>query len=257
MPKGYKCTQEEVIARFREVHGDKFDYSKVEYKGMTVDVCIICPIHGEFWQTPYGHLKGVGCKKCISDNKKSLIYGVGINDLTGVSLTKTYKIWSRMMQRCYSSTYLDEYPTYIGCTVCKEWETFSAFKAWAEDHANGYREGYCLDKDILVKGNKVYSPEHCVFVPNEINVLIINNKKHRGDFPLGVCKQHHRFYSNAMINGKYIGLGGYDTPEEAFQAYKTAKEAYIKEVATAYYNDGKITKRVYDALMSWIIEITD
>lgn len=59
-----KLTQEEVIARFREVHGDRYDYSKVVYKEANKKVCIICPIHGEFWQTPSHHLRGQGCPIC-------------------------------------------------------------------------------------------------------------------------------------------------------------------------------------------------
>jgi hypothetical protein len=118
-----------------------------------------------------------------------------------------------------------------------------------------------LDKDILFKGNKIYSPETCCFVPNEINVLLCKNDSKRGKMPIGV-------YERKMVNGykyvayvnntkKHFHLGTFDTPKEAFQAYKSAKEAYIKEMATQYYKDGKITERVYDALMKYEVEITD
>ena len=62
MPKS--LTRDEFIKRSREIHGDKYDYSKVVYANNTTKVCIICPVHGEFWQTPYGHMKGQGCFKC-------------------------------------------------------------------------------------------------------------------------------------------------------------------------------------------------
>ncbi len=62
---------QEFIEEARKVHGDKYDYSKVEYKNLTIKVCIICPIHGEFWQKPYNHLKGASCKKCKTDETKT------------------------------------------------------------------------------------------------------------------------------------------------------------------------------------------
>lgn len=65
-----KLTKEEFIAKSREVHGDKYDYSRVEYKGNKIKVCIICKKHGEFWQTPYAHMKGQGCPHCVGKAKK-------------------------------------------------------------------------------------------------------------------------------------------------------------------------------------------
>ena len=62
MPK--KKTREEFIQDAREKHGDKYDYSKVEYMNNHTKVCIICPDHGEFWQTPHSHTQGQGCPKC-------------------------------------------------------------------------------------------------------------------------------------------------------------------------------------------------
>ena len=59
-----KLTNEEFIKRAREIHGNKYDYSKVEYVSYHTRVCIICPIHGEFWQEPANHLCGKGCRKC-------------------------------------------------------------------------------------------------------------------------------------------------------------------------------------------------
>lgn len=59
-----RSTTEEFVKRAKEVHGEKYDYSKVEYVNNKTKVCIICPEHGEFWQDPYNHLKGVGCPVC-------------------------------------------------------------------------------------------------------------------------------------------------------------------------------------------------
>lgn len=67
--KVYKMTNEEFIEKAREVHGDKYDYSKTTYKNSETKVCIICPEHGEFWKTPYDHLKGQGCMRCAKHNR--------------------------------------------------------------------------------------------------------------------------------------------------------------------------------------------
>ena len=62
------CTTDEFIAKAKKIHGDKYDYSKVEYVNDRTKVCIICPKHGEFWQTPNHHLSGCGCPKCGIEN---------------------------------------------------------------------------------------------------------------------------------------------------------------------------------------------
>ena len=65
-----KKTKEEFIAKAKLVHGDKYDYSKVEYVGALTKVCIICPKHGEFWQEANSHLRGQGCPKCGVENHR-------------------------------------------------------------------------------------------------------------------------------------------------------------------------------------------
>jgi hypothetical protein len=120
-----------------------------------------------------------------------------------------------------------------------------------------YVDGYCLDKDILVSNNKIYSPETCCFVPKEINTIINRQKRQRGSLPIGVTKNKNKYLSQISKHKKRIILGYFDTPEDAFLAYKREKESYIKEVADDYYNKGLITKRVHDALYNWTIEITD
>lgn len=159
-----------------------------------------------------------------------------------------------MLSRCYSAGKSQKWPSYDGCSVCDEWLIFSNFRKWFDEN---YVEGYALDKDIITKGNRMYSPETCCFVPARINNIILNRKKDRGKYPIGVTKQCGRLYAYVSINGKSIRIGVFSTVVEAFDAYKEAKERYIKEVATEYYSRGEITKRVYDAMMRYKIEITD
>lgn len=65
-----KYTREEIIEKFRATHGDKYDYSKVEYTGYGNPVTIICPIHGEFKQAPFAHINGDRCKECYYDTQR-------------------------------------------------------------------------------------------------------------------------------------------------------------------------------------------
>ena len=110
------------------------------------------------------------------DNRK-LVYGVGINDadyqvnptIDGSRvMCPAYSAWHSMIERCYSEKYHDKKPTYKECYVCDEWLYFLKFKSWMEKQDYKGKE---LDKDILIQGNKVYSPETRIFVDKTINVL--------------------------------------------------------------------------------------
>ena len=251
-----KLTTAEFISKARLVHGDKYDYSKVEYIGTHTKVCVICPIHGAFLVIPCDHLHKHGCPHCAREKQKELVYGVGINDLLYTRGTPSYQAWTSMLERCYSNKYQNKKNTYLGCTVCEEWLLFSNFKKWFDNPENGYQEGYHLDKDILVKGNKIYSPNTCCIVPASINTIFTNRKKNRGIYPIGVIKRDNgRYVARACGVKRHIGV--YKTIQEAFYAYKDAKERYIKSIAEKYFQEGKITKRVYDALMKYEVEITD
>ena len=253
---GKSKTTEQFISEAKAVHGDKYDYSKVEYVNTHTKVCIICPEHGEFWSIPCDHLHKHGCPHCARECQKILVYGVGINDLLYTRGTPSYLAWTSMLERCYSQRYQGTKSTYCGCSVCDEWLIFSCFKRWFDDSENGYQEGYHLDKDIICKNNKVYSAHTCCLAPSEINSLLTNRKQHRGAYPLGVTKLKNGKYQ-ARIGEKRKSIGTFNTPEEAFNAYKDVKERYIKSVAEKYFQEGKITKKVYDALMKYEVEITD
>jgi len=112
-----------------------------------------------------------------------------------------------------------------------------------------------LDKDILVKGNKIYSPETCAFVPTVINNLFTSRVSKRGKYPIGVSVSGSRYRVTMTKDNKQYFFGAYGTPEEGFQAYKNAKETYIKEVAELWKD--KIGMRVYEALINYTVEITD
>ena len=252
MPK--KLTREEFIERCTKVHGDRYDYSGTTYINRRTPISIICKKHGAFRQIADVHMSGHGCPLCKSEANKKIVLGVGINDVSGAMRTVAWRKWESMLTRCYGIDNNGKRPTYKECTVCDEWLIFSNFKAWFEEN---YREGYYLDKDLLIRGNKIYSPHTCCFVPHKINTLILDRGRDRGVYPIGVSKQGNKFQVGVNVDGKRKYIGLYDTMEEAFDAYKQAKECHIKEVAAEYYSDGKISKQVYDALMEWEVQITD
>lgn len=164
-----------------------------------------------------------------------------------------YKKWKGMLERSYSEKYHEVRPTYKNVTVCEEWHNFQNFAVWFEEN---YIEGFELDKDILVKGNKIYSPDTCCFVPAEINLVMAYKCVKDKKYPVGVHKEKSgRFLAICTIDGKPCRLGMFDTPEEAFQVYKTEKEKYIKKIADKWKD--KISNKVYEAMYSYKVEITD
>ena len=176
--------------------------------------------------------------------------------------TKCYKVWQSMLQRCYDSKYKEKYPTYNACEVYESWHNFQNFAHWYEN--NYYEiedEVMCLDKDILFKGNKIYSPETCVFVPKNINILFTKRNKSRGNLPIGVCyhKQNRTYISACNFGDGQKYLGCYNTPQEAFEVYKQYKEKLIKEVIDSY--EGIIPEPHYSklkkAMYNYRVEISD
>jgi len=248
--------QDEFLRRATAIWGDRFDLSKVEYKNNNHKVCVVCREHGPFYITPHNFLVGQSCPKCKAEKAKRIRFGRGVNDLPCESDTPWGKIWDGMFNRCYRECDLKRHPSYRGVEICEDWWKLSHFKKWFLDN---YVEGYELDKDIIHPGSRVYSPENCCFVPRRINILLTNRARLRGKYPVGVTfrKDNGKFAASIDKDGKREFLGMHDSPEEAFLAYKTAKEEYIKEVAQDYFNKGLITERVRDALFRYKIEITD
>lgn len=262
--KGVSSDREYFIQKAKEAHGDKYNYDKVVYEKANKKVCITCNRCGkDFWQTPNSHLGGHGCecyaKEAISKAGRSeLLYGVGINDDDRYCVDENgnyypaYSAWVHMLKRCYDDKYQSTHQTYIGCYVDERWHSYKAFRLWFEDEDRGYKDGYELEKDIKVHGNKVYSPETCLIVPRFINTLFTKADKIRGNTMIGVTATKQGNYSARLAKGgEQVYLGRFATEMEAFLAYKSEKEKYIKEVADNYYNDGLIAKEVYDALYKY------
>lgn len=192
-------------------------------------------------------------KKCM----EPIMCGIGYRGSDDVDRTsESYLRWHDMLHRCYNEKFHERQPQYRGCTVCTEWLNYCNFKVWYDQ--NKVRGASLdLDKDILFKGNKIYSPETVAFVPHEINTLFVNGKKNRGDCPIGVHydKDKGKYRASMSFMCEQIKLGWFDTAEAAFARYKEYKEDFIKDMAEQYKDE--IPYKVYEAMNNWKIEIDD
>ena len=161
------------------------------------------------------------------------VFGVGINDSAKpIKGCRFYATWRNMLQRCYSESYQDKRPSYKGCSVCDEWLTFSTFRAWMEQQDH---QGKQLDKDIITPGNKLYCPDRCVFVTQEMNSLLTVTKSNKGDHPLGVSFLNHKplprpYLATIRYNNVVERVGYYADPLSAHLAWNRRKREIIIEI---------------------------
>lgn len=185
---------------------------------------------------------------------------IGVGKYTSKNCGRIYTLWVGVLRRCLG----DKHLSYKDVTICNEWLNFQNFAAWCETqpffNAKDIKgNSYHLDKDILVKGNKLYSPKYCRFVPSNINNLILSNKSARGIHPIGVSFKKGKFYSQ-ITGGRSekkstLILGYFDTAEDAFLSYKEVKELYIKDVANKWKDS--IDAEIYESLMKWCVDKED
>ena len=172
--------------------------------------------------------------------------------------TKEYTLWCNMLKRCYSDTCKKKQPTYEGCEVSNNFKSYEYFYEWCNEQIGFNNEGWHLDKDLLVKGNKVYSESTCVFIPAEVNALLTKCTNSRGEHLIGVYWYKRDKAFVARVNKSKGGrefLGYFKTELEAFNAYKTTKESFIKEQAEKYKS--QIDERAYNALMNYEVSSDD
>ena len=196
-----------------------------------------------------------------------LIQGIGFNDkkypaYIGGRATREYTTWHNMLSR-YTNTLWVKRDSYTGTTCSENFKSYSFFYEWCQ-HQQGFRgldeqgKSWHLDKDLLIKGNKVYSEDTCVFVPSRVNILLNKHSAGRGDSLIGVClcKKSNKYHARCSVGTtgqKHLGL--FVSQEEAFNVYKTFKEQFIKSVADEYKN--LIDERAYKALIKYEVCVDD
>lgn len=211
---------------------------------------------------------------CINNPYHITVYDIGIKGskypakVNGV-MTKEYDAWHHMLRRCYDIKWKEKYPCYENVTCCEEWLLYDNFYEWlhSQENFDKWYNGskWVVDKDILIKGNKLYSPKTCCLVSHDVNTLFCKRDRDRGNFPIGVYYNERidKYMAKLSMNISYERryerqLGSYPTPEDAFYlGYKPEKEKYIKQIAQEEYDKGNITKCCYIAMMNYQVEITD
>lgn len=191
-----------------------------------------------------------------------LIYGNGYNDGSRPCKKNSkhlpqYEMWRGMLRRCYSSRERDRLSAYLNCSVSENFKSYSYFYDWYSKQIKNENIKYQLDKDLLIKGNKIYSENTCSLLPLELNVLITTAKWKRGKYLIGVSfrKKENRFHVQVSVGGKNKTVGYFKDEKNAYLAYKEYKENHIKDMAEKWKDS--ISKEAYDALMNYTVEITD
>ena len=165
-----------------------------------------------------------------------------------------YQVWESMLRRVYDEKYHKRFPTYVGCSVADEWLLFSNFKAWMEKQE---WDGKSLDKDLLVRGNKVYSPDTCIFIDQRVNTFLTESTATRGDYPIGVNfrQSSGKFAASCcdITTSKRKHIGYFSCPNEAHKAWLAFKLEQAKILA-AEQTDPRVAKALIDRYQNYIIE---
>ena len=207
----------------------------------------------------------------IKNHYAPFVCGVGMSGskyptVVNGKRTKEYLAWNSMLTRCYTKTIVNNenyYSRYEKVEVCDDWLLFEKFYEWIHEQENFSKwlsgDKWEIDKDILFKGNKIYSPDTCVLVPHNINSLFIKSNKARGKYPIGVTYKTRDgvFEAQCNVNGKETYIGRFHDEYSAFLAYKKYKESLIKQIAQEEFDKCNITKECYEAMMRYEVEITD
>lgn len=189
---------------------------------------------------------GINDADYVTQKNETIGYVDGKRKLKLVWVCPYYRAWASMLNRCYSTKTQERYPTYRGCSVTDEWLTFSVFRNWmmTQDW-----EGKQLDKDLLIEGNKVYSPETCVFVTQTVNLFTTDRVNDRGEWLIGVHwdKKSSMFMSQCSnpFSKKREHLGLFTCEQEAHEAWLKRKLELAKELA-AIQTDPRVAKALID-----------
>lgn len=198
-------------------------------------------------------------KGTVKNYYKRNVYGVGYTGKGKYKISengkhfKSYNAWNGMFERSYSESYHATRPTYIGCSVHEDWHNYQEFSDFYVNN-EFYGLGYHLDKDLLFEGNKVYSPDTCLLLPQEINTAIVRVKDKGNNPALGVSlsKDGKKYIARVTTKERNRHLGTYDSLEEAVEVYCKFKEEQMRCLAKKF--EGRIDSRAYEKLMGWSVD---
>lgn len=168
-----------------------------------------------------------------------LVCGVGNNDWNSPSyinrkMVWQYQLWSGIINRCFNEKLKEKHPTYKNVSCCNSWLYMSNFVKDISKIENSDKyesDGWEMDKDILFKGNKIYSPETVCFVPIEINLLLTKSDRARGEFPIGVHynKRQRKFTARVRKGvGNHKTLGVFFGFSKCIQCLQKSKRSIYK-----------------------------
>ncbi len=202
---------------------------------------------------------------CPVESRK-LLYGVGFNDANyPVQRMRRvhgkvvrdwtcpyYQRWYDILRRCYNPKALKKRPNYQEVSVCESWLTFSNFKSWMVQQD---WEGKVLDKDLRVKGSKIYSKDTCIFISNQVNTFIKEGTRSKNGLRVGVSwhKRDEKYTAQCYdtLSAKLKHLGYHETELSAYTAYLTYKRDLIPRMA----DEGVISSEVHDLLTKWYVSV--
>lgn len=197
-----------------------------------------------------------------SKEVQELFFGVGVRGgkykgYNGNNKKTEYSLWTGMLKRCYSKSAQLARPSYIGCVVSDNFKEYDYFYEWCQNQIGFNEKGFQLDKDLLKKGNRIYSEDLCLFLPSKINTALILRKSKRGKYPIGVTysERDRLFASTLTMYGKNTHVGYFKDEMSAFLKYKEVKEAYLKDLAKLYKK--QINPLAYLALLNYEVSIND
>ena len=191
----------------------------------------------------------------VKDRGAKNVVGVGINKVERPARVKgkpvkEYRIWRNMLDRCYSNKQAELYPTYVGCRVSEDFLNYTTFYDWCQTQ-QGFHKGYELDKDVLSKGIKIYSPNTCRFVPKEINNLVNKLRNNKGYY---WSNQSNKFVTEVFVDGKKKFLGRFSTEQEARNAVVPLIKQRDRKVLDSW--KGEIPIECYLAIKTEIENLT-
>ena len=254
------------IDRIGEVSYTKYGTPAIiiEYRGRNDITIKFLDNHEYVTNTTYHKFKN----KNMKNPYDKTVYGIGYIGVGKYKTkengknTKVYNCWFNMFTRCYDNEHRTKsHIRYIGCTVCDEWHNYQNFAKWYDEHYYEITdENIEIDKDVLIKGNKIYAPDKCCFIPESINRFFTKSNSSRGKYPIGVSKDKDRNCFVAVCTNKYGCMKNtlykrFQTFEEAFYCYKAFKEKCCHQMAEYYKSI--ISDDVYNALINYQVEIFD